>query len=67
MVVGIFLGWLGCIKWFIPPLLEKWKHKVKSINGRDSVFHYVRNPKTGLPSNFKFKNITLDIKYVGFT
>jgi hypothetical protein len=35
--------------------MEKWEYKVKSANGRDSVVHYVRDPKTGKRMDFKFK------------
>ena len=35
--------------------MEKFSYKVKSANGRDSVVHYVRDPKTGRLMDFKFK------------
>ncbi|MDR9754992.1 RHS repeat-associated core domain-containing protein [Pseudomonas sp. SZMC_28357] len=35
--------------------MEKLELKIKSQNGRDSVVHYVRNPKTGERMDFKFK------------
>jgi hypothetical protein len=35
--------------------MEKIEYKVKSANGRDSVVHYVRDPKTGKLMDFKFK------------
>ena len=40
--------------------MEKWEYKVKSANGRDSVVHYVRDPKTGKLMDFKFKKHSTD-------
>lgn len=34
--------------------MEKWQYKVKSKSGKDSVVHYVRDPKTGNLMDFKF-------------
>ena len=35
--------------------MEKWELKVKSADGKDSVVHYVRDPKTNDLMDFKFK------------
>jgi hypothetical protein len=35
--------------------MEKWEFKVKSAEDRDSVVHYVKDPKSGEMSDFKFK------------
>jgi len=35
--------------------MQKMELKVKSGNGNDSVVHYVRDPKTGSGTDFKFK------------
>jgi hypothetical protein len=35
--------------------MEKMELKVKSVGGKDSVVHYVRDPKTGDLMDFKFK------------
>lgn len=35
--------------------MEKWQYKTKSADGKDSVVHYVRDPKTGKLYDFKFK------------
>lgn len=35
--------------------MEKWEYKVKSADDKDSVIHYVKNPKTGKLMDFKFK------------
>jgi hypothetical protein len=40
--------------------MEKWQVKVKSANGKDSVVHYVRDPKTGARMDFKFKKSSID-------
>lgn len=40
--------------------MEKWEYKVKSSQGRDSVAHYVRDPKTGDLMDFKFKKQSTD-------
>ena len=40
--------------------MEKWEYKVKSSEGRDSVVHYVRDPKTGELEDFKFKKHSND-------
>jgi RHS repeat-associated protein len=40
--------------------MEKWEYKVKSSEGRDSVIHYVRDPKTGELMDFKFKKHSND-------
>lgn len=34
--------------------MQKWELKLKSINGRDSVVHYVRDPSNGNLMDFKF-------------
>ncbi|MEB0207261.1 hypothetical protein [Pseudomonas sp. CCC3.1] len=34
--------------------------KIKSKNGRDSVVHYVKDPKTGKLMDFKFKKHSND-------
>ncbi|WP_347815000.1 RHS repeat domain-containing protein [Leptospira noguchii] len=35
--------------------MEKWEYKTKSKNGKDSVVHYVKDPKTNELMDFKFK------------
>ncbi len=40
--------------------MEKFQLKVKSQAGRDTVVHYVRNPKTGELLDFKFKKRSID-------
>jgi hypothetical protein len=40
--------------------MEKWEYKVKSADGKDSVVHYVRDPKTGELRDFKFKRHSTD-------
>ena len=46
--------------------MEKWEYKVKSANGRDSVVHYVRDPRNGKLMDFKFKKHSHDtIKPLG--
>jgi len=35
--------------------MEKWEYRVKSADGKDSVIHWVRDPKTGELMDFKFK------------
>jgi RHS repeat-associated protein len=40
--------------------MEKWEYKVKSSDGRDSVVHYVRDPKSGKLMDFKFKKRSTD-------
>jgi len=35
--------------------MDKWEYKVKSAEGKDSVIHYVVNPKTNERMDFKFK------------
>ena len=40
--------------------MDKMELKVKSANGRDSVVHYVKNPKTGELMDFKFKKHSTD-------
>jgi hypothetical protein len=40
--------------------MEKWEFKVKSAEGRGSVVHYVRDPKTGKLMDFKFTNRSSD-------
>ena len=40
--------------------MEKWEYKVKSETGKDSVVHYVRDPKTGELMDFKFKKHSTD-------
>jgi hypothetical protein len=40
--------------------MEKWEYKVKSAEGKDSVVHYVRDPKTGKLMDFKFKKHSND-------
>jgi RHS repeat-associated protein len=39
---------------------EKMEYRVKSANGRDSVVHYVRDPKTGFITDFKFTKHSTD-------
>ncbi len=34
--------------------MEKWEYRVKSTTGKDSVVHYVRDPKSGKLMDFKF-------------
>lgn len=41
--------------------MEKWEYKVKSAEGKDSVVHYVRDPKTGKLMDFKFKKHSTDL------
>lgn len=40
--------------------MTKMEYKVKSANGRDSVVHYVLDPKTGKIMDFKFKKHSID-------
>ncbi len=40
--------------------MEKWELKTKSAEGRDSVVHWVRDPKTGILMDFKFKKLSTD-------
>ncbi|WP_423174584.1 hypothetical protein [Stenotrophomonas maltophilia] len=40
--------------------MEKFQLKTKSNEGRDSVVHYVRDPKTGNLMDFKFKKRSID-------
>jgi hypothetical protein len=40
--------------------MEKWELKIKSINGNDSVVHYVRDPDAGKLLDFKFKKHSVD-------
>lgn len=40
--------------------MEKWEYKVKSIAGKDSVVHYVRDPETGKLMDFKFTKHSTD-------
>lgn len=40
--------------------MEKMELKVKSVNGNDSVVHYVRDPKTNKLMDFKFKKHSTD-------
>ncbi len=40
--------------------MEKFEYKVKSDTGKDSVIHYVRDPKTGKLMDFKFKKRSVD-------
>ena len=40
--------------------MEKIEFKVKSTNGKDSVVHYVRDPKTQELMDFKFKKHSTD-------
>jgi hypothetical protein len=35
--------------------MEKWHLRETSKGGKDTVVHYVRNPKTGELTDFKFK------------
>jgi filamentous hemagglutinin len=42
--------------------MEKWQYKIKSEGGRDSVVHYVRDPKTGKLMDFKFTKHSVDYK-----
>lgn len=44
--------------------MEKWEYKVKSKNGRDSVVHYVRDPRTNKLMDFKFKKHSTDIRTI---
>lgn len=39
---------------------EKWEYREKSQNGRNSVVHYVRDPKTSELLDFKFKQHSTD-------
>ncbi len=41
--------------------MEKWEYKIKSAEGKDSVVHYVRDPKTGKLVDFKFKKHSTDL------
>ena len=43
--------------------MEKWEYKVKSADGRDTVVHYVRDPRTGELMDFKFKKHSTDFLY----
>ena len=46
--------------------MEKWEYRVKSTNGNDSVVHYVRDPKEGDLTDFKFtKHSTEGVKAWG--
>ncbi len=40
--------------------MSKWEYKVKSSNGKDSVVHYVKDPKTRKRVDFKFKKHSKD-------
>jgi len=40
--------------------MEKWQYKVKSKSGRDTVVHYIRDPKTGKRMDFKFTKHSTD-------
>lgn len=40
--------------------MEKFQYKVKSIDGKDSVVHYVKDNKTGDLMDFKFKKRSTD-------
>ncbi|QVX15944.1 filamentous hemagglutinin N-terminal domain-containing protein [Pseudomonas congelans] len=40
--------------------MDKVEYKVKSADGKDSVVHYVRDPKTGTLMDFKFKKHSND-------
>ena len=40
--------------------MDKIEYKIKSGNGKDSVVHYVRDPKTGEKMDFKFKKHSTD-------
>jgi hypothetical protein len=40
--------------------MDKIEYKVKSINVRDSVVHYVRDPRAGATMDFKFKKHSVD-------
>lgn len=40
--------------------IYKMELKIKSKNGRDSVVHYVKDPKTGKLMDFKFKKHSND-------
>lgn len=40
--------------------MEKWEYKVKSNDKRDTVVHYVRDPKSGKLMDFKFKKHSAD-------
>ncbi|UZS64710.1 hypothetical protein [Pseudomonas syringae] len=40
--------------------MDKIEYKVKSADGKDSVVHYVRDPKTGTLMDFKFKKHSID-------
>ena len=40
--------------------IEKWGHKVKSADGKDSVVHYVPDPATGELQDFKFKKHSVE-------
>ena len=40
--------------------MEKMQLKVKSLTGKDTVVHYVRDPKTGELMDFKFKKRSTD-------
>ncbi len=40
--------------------MKKMEYRVKSETGKDSVIHYVRDPKTGELMDFKFKKHSLD-------
>ena len=40
--------------------MQKWEYKTKSYNGKDSVVHYVRDPKTGKLMDFKFTKHAID-------
>ncbi|WP_239987275.1 hypothetical protein, partial [Pseudomonas congelans] len=40
--------------------MDKVEYKVKSADGKDSVVHYVRDPKTGTLMDFKFKKYSND-------
>ena len=39
--------------------MEKWEFRIKSNEGKDSVIHYVRDPKSGKLTDFKFKKNSL--------
>ena len=40
--------------------MEKWEYRVKSIEGKDSVVHYVRDPETKNLMDFKFTKHSID-------
>ncbi|MBF0301129.1 MAG: hypothetical protein HQK51_20645 [Oligoflexia bacterium] len=40
--------------------MQKMEYKVKSAEGKDTVIHYIRDPKTGNLYDFKFKKNSVD-------